>query len=82
MTADTKRTSDRLVVEIPDTVRLIASDPELIGRNARRLSEKVAAAEACETCGDLATQWDYDQMMQFCDRHVQQADFTIPLEDR
>ncbi len=38
--------------------------------------------EKCETCGDPATQWDYDQTMYFCDRHVQQADFTIPLEDK
>lgn len=38
--------------------------------------------ENCQTCGDAATQWDYDQLMYFCDRHVQQADFTVPLEDR
>lgn len=37
--------------------------------------------DACETCGDPATQWDYDQLMHFCDRHVQQADFTVPLDD-
>jgi hypothetical protein len=36
--------------------------------------------ETCQTCGDPATQWDYDQLMYFCDRHVQQADFTVPLE--
>ena len=36
--------------------------------------------DRCETCGDIATQWDYDQLMYFCDRHVQQADFTVPLE--
>jgi hypothetical protein len=39
-------------------------------------------SERCETCGDNATQWDYDQLMYFCDRHVQQADFTVPVEDR
>lgn len=38
--------------------------------------------ERCQTCGDPATQWDYDQLMYFCDRHVQQGDFTVPLEDR
>lgn len=37
--------------------------------------------ERCETCGDPATQWDYDQLMYFCDRDVQQADFTVPLGD-
>jgi len=37
--------------------------------------------ERCETCGDQATQWDYDQLMYFCDRHVQQADLTISLGD-
>lgn len=37
--------------------------------------------DRCETCGDRATQWDYDQLMYFCDRHVQQADFTVPIED-
>lgn len=36
----------------------------------------------CVTCGDPATQWDYDQNEYFCDRHVQQADFTVPLEDK
>ena len=40
------------------------------------------SAERCQTCGDPATQWDYDQLMYFCDRHVQQADFTVPIEDR
>ena len=35
----------------------------------------------CQTCGDTATQWDYDQLTYFCDRHVQQADFTVPLEE-
>jgi hypothetical protein len=36
--------------------------------------------EKCQTCGDPAGQWDYDQFMYFCDRHVQQADFTVPLD--
>ena len=36
-------------------------------------------SERCQTCGDPATQWDYDQLMYFCDRHVQQSDFTVPL---
>jgi len=36
--------------------------------------------DVCEQCGDRATQWDYDQFMYFCDRHRQQADFTVPLE--
>lgn len=40
------------------------------------------AIERCETCGDTASQWDYDQLMYFCDRHVQQADFTVPLEEK
>lgn len=39
-------------------------------------------SEQCQTCGDMATQWDYDQLVYFCDRHVQQADFTVPIEDR
>lgn len=38
--------------------------------------------EKCQTCGDPATQWDYDQLMYFCDRHVQQADLTVPIESR
>ena len=36
--------------------------------------------DCCETCGDLATQWDYDQLKYLCDRHVEQADFTVPLD--
>lgn len=32
-------------------------------------------------CGDPATQYDYDQFKVFCDRHVEQADFTVPLDD-
>ncbi|GAC1475573.1 MAG: hypothetical protein PVSMB8_00200 [Vulcanimicrobiaceae bacterium] len=35
-----RETAARLVVEIPDAVAQIASDPEKIGRNARRLAEK------------------------------------------
>jgi len=38
--------------------------------------------DRCETCGDRATQWDYDQLKQLCDRHVEQADFTVPLEEK
>ena len=37
--------------------------------------------EKCQTCDDRATQWDYDQRMAFCDRHVQQADVTVPLDE-
>jgi len=37
--------------------------------------------ERCKTCGDPATSYDYDQFEVFCDRHVEQADFTVPLDD-
>lgn len=42
---------------------------------------KAKSRTPCETCGDPATQWDYDQLMAFCDRHVQQGDFTVPIEE-
>lgn len=38
-------------------------------------------AERCETCGKPAYNWDYDQMMYFCDRDVQQPTFTVPILD-
>ena len=37
--------------------------------------------ERCETCGGAATHWDYDQMMYFCARDVQQPKFTVPMVD-
>lgn len=37
-------------------------------------------SKRCETCGADATQWDYDQHMHFCDRCVQQPEFTVPLD--
>jgi hypothetical protein len=45
-------------------------------------TDKREVSERCQTCGDQATQWDYDQRTYFCDRHVQQADFTVPIEDK
>ena len=40
-----------------------------------------SGSDRCKTCGDPATQYDYDQFEVFCDRHVVQADFTVPLDD-
>jgi hypothetical protein len=37
--------------------------------------------ERCDTCGDPATQYDYDQFKVLCDRHIEQSDFTVPLDD-
>jgi endogenous inhibitor of DNA gyrase (YacG/DUF329 family) len=50
-------------------------------RTADVRAKEDETTERCATCGDPATQWDYDQMMHFCDRHVQQADFTVLLSD-
>jgi hypothetical protein len=44
------------------------------------MSSETVAEDRCETCGDPATQYDYDQRKVFCDRHIEQADFTVPLD--
>jgi len=35
--------------------------------------------EACETCGEVATHYDYDQHKHFCVRCIEQPGFTVPL---
>jgi hypothetical protein len=44
---------------------------------ARIMSHK----ERCETCGEPATAYDYDQYKTFCAQHVEQPGFTVPLDD-
>lgn len=49
---------------------------------------RTATVEECEhlsgdgerRCNDPATHWDYDQYKHFCARHIEQADFTVPLD--
>lgn len=43
---------EKLVVEIPDALERIVSDPEKIGENARKLSEKVEEPTGKNHCGD------------------------------
>src|ERR1700690_2194094 len=62
-------------------VKLIAAARELLPLVLAEMGrmETRTAKIPCVTCGDEATQWDYDQNEDFCDLHVQQADFTVPI---
>jgi hypothetical protein len=35
--------------------------------------------DSCETCGEVATHWDYDQLKFLCAEDIQQPEFTIRL---
>lgn len=40
----------------------------------------VSHEEKCETCGQPATAYDYDQFKVFCEQHIEQPGFTVPLD--
>lgn len=58
-----------------------AKKPREDGRVRAAACEHLSS-DGARICGDVATWWDYDQYKHFCDRHVEQADFSMPLDEK